>query len=45
MGILTYATTKELKTKALAINSQKINQENGIPVTVMLEIKLEKYNF
>ena len=41
----TYVTTKELKTKELTINGQDINQIIGIQLTIMLEIKLQKYVF
>ena len=39
----TYAMTKKLKTKEFMRNSQNINQENDIQMTVMLEIKLQKF--
>ena len=41
----TYATSKELKTKEIAIKSQNINQAIGIQLTIALEIKLQKYIF
>ena len=39
----TYVMTKKLKTKEFMRNSQNINQENDIQMTVMLEIKLQKF--
>ena len=41
----TYQTTEELKTKEFTINCQNINQEIGIHVTFIFEIKLQKYVF
>ena len=41
----TYVTTKELKNKAFSVNTQDINQTMGIQVTIMIEIKLQKYIF
>ena len=39
----TYVMTKKLKTKEFMRNSQNINEENDIQMTVMLEIKLQKF--
>ena len=38
----TYAKNKELKKKEFTINKQNITQENGIHVTFMLKMKLQK---
>ena len=40
-----YATIKKLKEKEFTINSQNMNQENGIYVPFLLEMKLQKYVF
>ena len=45
MEIYTFATTKELKKKAFALNIQNVKQVIGIQVTFMLEIKSQKYTF
>ena len=39
----TYATTKELTKKELTINIENINQAIGVQVTIILELKLQKY--
>ena len=41
----TYATNKEPKKKAFVVNGKGINQAVGIQVTIMLEIKLQKFIF
>ena len=41
----TYATSKELKTKEIAIKSQNINQAIGMQLIIILKIKLRKYIF
>ena len=44
-NLYTFATTKELKKKAFALNIQNVKQVIGIQVTFMLEIKSQKYTF
>ena len=39
----TYATTKELTKKEFTINIENINQVIGVQVTIILELKLQKY--
>ena len=39
----TYATTKELTKKEFTINIENINQAIGVQVTIILELKLQKY--
>ena len=45
VSFLDPATTKELKKKEFTTKSQNINQENGIHMTFLLEIKLQKFIF
>ena len=40
-----YAATKEMKTMVFRINSQNIEQEFGIQVTFIIEIKPQKERF
>ena len=44
-NVHTYATTKELKKKEFKAKEQNIKQTIGIQVTLILEIKLQKYIF
>ena len=41
----TYATSKELEMKEFTIKRQYINQAIGIQLTLILEMKLQKYIF